>query len=261
MDNNINAWVDNAVLVYDSSNNTLFPTVIPTRHQQLDSVQFDSQSNTLTIYLQNGGFKSVNLSSLNNQGKVFVDNNNKNVGVVTDITSTITTGQFNTAVGTPTMLNITEGTGNSAFGDASLINNNIGDANSAFGRWSLGNNSSGSGNTAVGEDALKTNTTGDNNTAIGKNADVTLNNLSNATAIGANAEVSQSNSLVLGNNVNVGIGTTAPTEMLNVRSNSTGQDAIIKVEAQSSSSESRIEFSKWSNQYGSGVGFTPEMLT
>ena len=33
---------------------------------------------------------------------------NKNVGVVTDITSTITTGQFNTAVGTPTMLNITD---------------------------------------------------------------------------------------------------------------------------------------------------------
>ena len=188
VDNNANAWVDDAVLVYDSSSNTLFPTLIPTEFQQLDSVLFDDQSNTLTIYLQNGGSKSVDLSDLNNSSKVFVDNNNKNVGVVTDITSTITTGQFNTAVGTPTMLNITEGTGNSAFGDASLINNDIGDANSAYGRWSLGNNESGSGNTAIGEDALKTNTTGNNNTALGKNADVASNNLSNATAVGANAK-------------------------------------------------------------------------
>ena len=70
----------------------------------------------------------------------------------------------------------------------------------------LGNNESGNGNTAIGEDALKTNTTGDNNTALGNNADVASNNLSNATAVGANAVVSQSNSLVLGNNVNVGIG-------------------------------------------------------
>ena len=98
---------------------------------------------------------------------------------------------------------------------------------------------------------------GNNNTALGKNADVSSNNLSNATAVGANAEVSQSNSLVLGNNVNVGIGTTAPTELLNIKSTSTGQDAIVKIEAQSSSSESRVEFWKWSNQYGSGVGFYP----
>ena len=59
VDNNANAWVDDAVLVYDSSSNTLFPTVIPTEFQQLDSVLFDDQSNTLTIYLQNGGYKSV----------------------------------------------------------------------------------------------------------------------------------------------------------------------------------------------------------
>ena len=68
MDNNANAWVDDAVLVYDSSSNTLFPTVIPTQYQQLDSVLFDNQSNTLTIYLQNGGSKSVDLSDLNNPG-------------------------------------------------------------------------------------------------------------------------------------------------------------------------------------------------
>jgi hypothetical protein len=42
-------------------------------------------------------------------------------------------------------------------------------------------------------------------------------NLRNATAIGANAVVSQSNSLVLGSNANVGVGTTAPNTRLAVR--------------------------------------------
>jgi len=43
--------------------------------------------------------------------------------------------------------------------------------------------------------------------------------VSNGTAIGFGAQVTQSNSLVLGNNVNVGIGTTAPTERLHVVGN------------------------------------------
>ena len=78
VDNNANAWVDDAVLVYDSSSNTLFPTVIPTQYQQLDSVLFDDQSNMLTIYLQDGGFKSVNLSTLDNQ------NNSVSIDSLTD---------------------------------------------------------------------------------------------------------------------------------------------------------------------------------
>ena len=40
--------------------------------------------------------------------------------------------------------------------------------------------------------------------------------ITNATAIGANAVVTQSNSLVLGSGVNVGIGTTAPAAKLHV---------------------------------------------
>ena len=34
----------------------------------MDSVLFDNQTNTLTIYLQNGGSKTVDLSYLNNAG-------------------------------------------------------------------------------------------------------------------------------------------------------------------------------------------------
>ena len=56
--------------------------------------------------------------------------------------------------------------------------------------------------------------TGSNNTAIGANANVSSGALTNATAIGANALVTASNSLVLGNAANVGIGVSAPTAQL-----------------------------------------------
>ena len=57
-----------------------------------------------------------------------------------------------------------------------------------------------------------------------------LHNNLNATALGANADL-QSNSLVLGNNVNVGIGTLLPSELLNIKSTSIGQDAIARHKA------------------------------
>ena len=60
------------------------------------------------------------------------------------------------------------------------------------------------------------NTTGNNNTAIGFNASVGSNNLTNATAIGANTTVNVSNAVVIGNNANVGIGTSSPAEKLDV---------------------------------------------
>ena len=142
---------------------------------------------------------------------VYIDGSN--VGVATSFN---TTGDFNTATGSPSLTNITSGTGNSAYGDASLINTSTGSHNSAYGRWSLGGNSTGSNNTAMGHDALKNNQTGSNNTAIGKNANVGSSSLNNATAIGADATVDISNAMVLGNNVSVGIATSSPTEKLDV---------------------------------------------
>ena len=47
-----------------------------------------------------------------------------------------------------------------------------------------------------------------------------LDGITNATAIGANSQVFQSNSLVLGNGVNVGIGTSAPVGVLHLNGNS-----------------------------------------
>jgi Chaperone of endosialidase len=75
-------------------------------------------------------------------------------------------------------------------------------------------------NTAFGFKAGYTNVNGDNNTLLGYSADVATNNLDNATAIGANAIVGASNSLVLGGTgayaVKVGIGTTTPSEVLDI---------------------------------------------
>ena len=93
----------------------------------------------------------------------------------------------------------------------------------------------GSGNTLIGNNAAVNLTTGtnhtflgantgnlffngNNNTLLGANTTVTTG-MSNATAIGANASVTQSNSLVLGNNANVGIGTTAPISQLHLNAN------------------------------------------
>ena len=89
--------------------------------------------------------------------------------------------------------------------------------NTGFGFNTLLANSSGTNNTAIGYQTLNTNTTGSSNTAIGYNADVSSAALTNATAIGANATVSSSNSLVLGSEANIGIGTSSPNALLHLK--------------------------------------------
>jgi hypothetical protein len=108
------------------------------------------------------------------------------------------------------------GNDNTAFGDNALYSNMIGSFNTAIGSLALWY-STGTNNTALGYQAGGSNSTGQNNTYVGYDAgSIGPSALTNATAIGANTSVTQSNSLVLGNNVNVGIGTTAPTTKLEV---------------------------------------------
>ena len=132
----------------------------------------------------------------------------------------------NTAAGFKAMENATNAYENSAFGSQVLADNVNGVANSAFGNLSqrystannnssfgdhsLYNNTTGANNAGFGMEALGSNTTGTYNTAVGYFADVASGNLTNATAIGANTTVAKSNSIVLGYNANVGIGTSAP---------------------------------------------------
>jgi len=127
-----------------------------------------------------------------------------------------TTGYGNSAVGYLSLYFNTNGTFNSASGASSLYSNTTGLVNTAFGAFSLYSNTTGSNNTALGDHALNSNITGSDNTALGHRANVSTGNLTNATAIGANAIVSQDSTLVLGNAANVGIGTSAPNEKLEI---------------------------------------------
>jgi hypothetical protein len=133
-------------------------------------------------------------------------------------------GFLNTANGESSLYFNTSGSRNTAQGHRSLYFNSTGSENTALGMYSLLENISGSYNTAIGFSTLRSFPAGNNNTAIGYKADV-VGNLTNATAIGSNAAVEQDNSLVLGSingvnfataNTNVGIGTTTPTERLDV---------------------------------------------
>lgn len=161
------------------------------------------------------------------------------------------TANDNAAFGSHSLHHNTTGT-NTAFGSFSMYINNTGTGNTAVGAYSLINATS-NGNVAVGDSALGENTSGGNNIGIGYHAGggyqeslagggsgyvntTGSNNMfigyqtglgsttqrTNATAIGYNAKVNASNAIVLGGTgadaVNVGIGTTAPSAKLDVKS-------------------------------------------
>lgn len=130
-----------------------------------------------------------------------------------------TTGLDNTAMGKDALRDNTQGIRNTAIGKDAMLFNTTGNSNVALGYLALYNNTTGSGNIAMGDAAGDFNTTGSQNTFLGINADASVNNLTNATAIGSNAVVGASNSVVLGNGANVGIGESAPLERLHVSGN------------------------------------------
>jgi len=109
----------------------------------------------------------------------------------------------------------TTGSDNSMLGYQAGLNSTSGSGNNFFGKWAGKLNSTGDFNSFFGTQAGQSNTTGSSNTYVGYKADGSAT-LTNATAIGANATVTQSNSVVLGNSANVGIGTSAPNQKLHV---------------------------------------------
>src|SRR6266516_4371266 len=127
-------------------------------------------------------------------------------------------------------LNTTAGN-NSFFGfQAGKANTTNASNNSFFGSFAGTSNTNGANNSFFGEGAGAANTTGTNNSSLGVHADV-KDGLNNATAIGFRSFVEQSNSLVLGSingvngagaDTNVGIGTTAPGNTLQVLGGAAG---------------------------------------
>lgn len=129
-----------------------------------------------------------------------------------------TIGLSNFFAGTNAGQGNTEGSDNVALGTNAGFSLSTSDDNSFIGRSSGYNTSTGEGNTFIGREAGMANTTGSFNTYLGTGADGSAT-LTNATAIGYNANVTQSNSLILGNGANVGIGISAPTQNLHVVGN------------------------------------------
>ena len=109
----------------------------------------------------------------------------------------------------------TTGIENIAIGFGAGAGNTTGNTNIFIGSDVASSHTSGTDNIFIGTAAAAASTTNTENTIIGANATVAAG-ITNATAIGANAGVGQSNSLILGNSVNVGIGTGTPTAKLDV---------------------------------------------
>ncbi|MDP4267640.1 MAG: hypothetical protein Q8880_09435 [Bacteroidota bacterium] len=134
-----------------------------------------------------------------------------------------TTGSGNYFSGTEAGYNNTTASLNHFSGYMAGVLNTTGYENHFEGYAAGYNNTTGYYNHFSGNRAGSTNATGAGNTCIGYNADVADDGLINAAAIGFGAIVSESNAMVLGGTgvyaVNVGIGTTAPTEALEVIGN------------------------------------------
>ncbi|MGI4875560.1 MAG: beta strand repeat-containing protein [Janthinobacterium lividum] len=91
-----------------------------------------------------------------------------------------------------------------------------GSYNTFTGSQSGRNTTTGNNNTFVGYSSGRNNADGSDNTVVGYLSGPTSANLTNATALGANVALTTSNTVVLGNNANVGIGTPAPGQKLEV---------------------------------------------
>lgn len=142
-----------------------------------------------------------------------------NVGSFDD-TWEINLGSYNTAMGTYALSSNTLGIYNTSIGYLSSELNigsfdvdtgiSTGSFNTAGGSQSLSKNLYGNNNVSLGYLSASAQSNYENCVFIGATADASANSLTNAIAIGYNATVATSNSMVLGNGCNVGIGTSSP---------------------------------------------------
>jgi hypothetical protein len=136
-----------------------------------------------------------------------------------------TTGSYNVAVGYKTGYSLTTAINNTMIGDSAGYANTA--ASNTFAGYIAGtNNTNGYSNTFIGSNSGPTNTTGTRNTLLGDSTDVSSAALTNATAIGYGATVTTSNSVVLGNGANVGIGTSSPANKLEINSGLGGASGL-----------------------------------
>ncbi len=196
---------------------------------QIASGQYNVGVGDYTLLNVSSGSNNVALGFQSLQG---IQDASANVAVGTGALATNISGNGNTAVGyaalqnslsnnntavgnTALMLSSDGSTENNAVGNASLANNTTGSYNTAVGSYTLSANTTEQYNTAVGYNAGQVHTNGNNNTFIGAYADADPG-VMYSTAIGTGAYAIESFSVVIGNNVNVGIGDNNPLSLLSV---------------------------------------------
>ncbi|MVM36329.1 hypothetical protein GO755_40375 [Spirosoma sp. HMF4905] len=136
-----------------------------------------------------------------------------------------TEGNGNVFIGNLTGSSNTTGNFNTFTGTYAGTSNTTGESNVFYGYGAGASNKTGSNNIIIGPQSGTAITTSDDNVLIGYNSQAD-NGLYNAIAIGANSRVSISNALILGNQANVGIGTSAPTARLQVRSEQSNESGV-----------------------------------
>ncbi len=179
------------------------------------------------------------------------------------------TEDYNSAMGYHALYSNTTGNYNSAMGGEGLYSNTTGNHNSAMGYYALYNNTTGNGNSAMGRDAGRYQADGstDLETAehsiyIGAYTKGYDNNDNNSIVIGYDAIGAGPNTVVLGNDSitttalkgSIGIGTTSPTEKLNVLSDTASTTLI----SNSANLEHIFNDSSGLEDIGSGMLFSAE---
>ena len=208
------------------------------------------------------GYIALQANTTGNENTAIGQNNltnnltgGQNTSIGSGAMSANTLGSANVAVGLNSMYKSVDGASNTAVGWGSLFENINGSSNTAIGELALENNL-GSENTAIGELAGADQTSSNQNTFVGYNSNVATANLqlsiNNSTALGANTVLVQSNSVILGHNADVGIGTSSPTTKLHV---SNASSTLVTVENTGNSGDSRIMFKFDGDDKGS-VGYT-----
>ncbi|WP_461040110.1 hypothetical protein [Spirosoma harenae] len=199
----------------------------------------------LTAGLITNGFAQSQVVTPDNQVVSFASPNGTYNLIIGQSTSAVVggSGTYNTFMGSMAGQGNTTGSYNTYFGYKAGFPNTTGGHNTFVGYEAGKLNTDGSDNVFIGYNAGKGSQRGNRNLIIGPNAgfeavdgqDNTLLGsnaigvgvgLSNATAVGANARVLTSNAMVLGNNVNVGIGTSAPQNRLELTAGVDGRSGL-----------------------------------
>jgi hypothetical protein len=166
----------------------------------VDLGAYDLKVNGLTIGL-GAGQNSQNTAIGNNALSSSLSNGERNTAVGYDAMLNYVGTSFdnNTSVGYFNMVGLTTGSANTSVGGETMFGVGSGSNNTAIGNHSLINITNSDKNTALGANAGATVTSGSSNTLLGFSADVGTGTLTNATAIGSQAIVTASNTIQLGN--------------------------------------------------------------